>query len=305
LVSNRDYDRNRARIRIAQGEMFGYTVVCRLSGSEDHAIYRATSADGGPEVALKVWPADPETASIRAAFERDISRAARLGHPALVEVFDVGHAAGATFIAMELLDALTLEALLHREGAMSVERALALLFPVFSAVSRLHAIGVLHRNLGPGEILVSAAGPGRRRAKLAHVAMSRAATALPAPEDARASPYVAPELDVFSRSAESEESEQYALAAILGRCVTDARGGIVGRGRPGTSFPASAFYATLRRALNPDPSERFASVLEFARALIPFASADTDTEWVRRAPQASGVMPVGRASARDVRPRRP
>jgi serine/threonine-protein kinase len=95
-------------------------------------------------------------------FEREVQAMVTLTHPNTVEVLDYGHAEDGTFYyVMEYLPGLSLEQLVSRHGPLPPERAVHFLRQVCGALQEAHAIGLIHRDVKPGNILVCDRG-GRR-----------------------------------------------------------------------------------------------------------------------------------------------
>jgi serine/threonine-protein kinase len=112
----------------------------------------------------------PERAADRNSllrFEREVQVTATLTHPNTVEILDYGHADDGTFYyVMEHLPGLTLEELISRYGPLPPERVVHLLRQVCGALEEAHAIGLIHRDIKPGNILVCERGGHRDVAKL-------------------------------------------------------------------------------------------------------------------------------------------
>lgn len=115
------------------------------------AVYRARRADGAV-VALKVLHAGANASGDqRARFRREAELAARLVHPSIVRVHDVGAAGALDYLAMELVEG---EPLSARVGRLAPLEAARLLAEVARGVEHAHSKGVLHRDLKPGNVLV-------------------------------------------------------------------------------------------------------------------------------------------------------
>ncbi len=108
-------------------------------------------------VAVKTMssPATDETA--RQRFWREARAAASVNHPNICQVYEIGEDAGTLFIAMELLDGESLADRLRR-GALSVSETLPIGLGILSALSALHARGLVHRDLKPSNVFLTAHG---------------------------------------------------------------------------------------------------------------------------------------------------
>ncbi|MBN2192617.1 MAG: protein kinase [Polyangiaceae bacterium] len=93
--------------------------------------------------------------------------AAKIGHPAILRVFDFGKtSAGDPFIVMELLHGEDLAAVLDRRGSLPERRAVQILLPVLHALVAAHAKGIIHRDLKPDNIFLAESDAGRIQPKL-------------------------------------------------------------------------------------------------------------------------------------------
>lgn len=117
-------------------------------------VYRALDVKTERSVALKLLlDLDPKAL---ARFRREARAAAALRHPHIVDVldFDMDDPSGA-YIVMELVDGVTLHTLLQAEGRLPETRVVAIATQLFSALSHAHLAGILHRDVKPGNVLVS------------------------------------------------------------------------------------------------------------------------------------------------------
>ncbi len=105
------------------------------------------------DVAVKLLRADlSDQADLRARFEREARAAARISHPNVVAVFDIGEHRGVPYIVMERLPGGTLAQELAG-GTITQARACAVVLEVLSALEAAHRLGVLHRDIKPSNIL--------------------------------------------------------------------------------------------------------------------------------------------------------
>jgi serine/threonine-protein kinase len=108
------------------------------------------------QVALKILPVNDDAQAV-ARFEREVAATTKLRHPNTVRVYDFGHTHdGFWFYAMELLEGETLAELVVREGPLPVARALSLLRQSARALAEAHALGIVHRDIKPDNLFVSA-----------------------------------------------------------------------------------------------------------------------------------------------------
>jgi len=119
------------------------------------AVWKASNELLDLPVAIKLIRADLDRSSLRARLQIEARAAAKLGHPAIVRVFDVGETSfGDPFIVMELLQGETLGKLVSR-GRLSAARAVQLLLPVIEALAMAHARGIVHRDLKPDNVMIA------------------------------------------------------------------------------------------------------------------------------------------------------
>jgi len=109
-------------------------------------------------VAVKVLRAHfAENTELRVRFEREARAVSSLNHPNICSLYDVGHHEGSDFLVMEFLEGETLAARLQR-GPMPIDEVLRVAMQVADALEQAHKQGVIHRDLKPGNIMLTKSG---------------------------------------------------------------------------------------------------------------------------------------------------
>ncbi len=283
--------------RLGQYELISY-----LGSGGMSDVYVALHTGLRKRVALKLLrPTLRFDSAARVRFLGEGECAARVRHPHVVDVSDVGVDDDVPYLVMELLEGETLAQKLSREGPLAVESAVDLLLPILDAVAAVHAAGVLHCDIKPANILLARLGDGSVRPKLVDFGIARRSDATQTSgQDALGTPhYMSPEQ--ARGEAVDERSDQYAIGAVLFELLTGqepfpgtsvdtvlakvARGKHPRLARVAPWLPRDLDLA-LARATAQKPAQRFASVNDFAHALVPFASARTRKLWLSRAERA-------------------
>jgi serine/threonine-protein kinase len=117
-------------------------------------IYSATDERLGRQVAVKIPRAELRSEeNFLERFRREALAAASLSHPNVASVFDYGEENGQPFIVMELVNGRDLARILT-EGPLAAERAIWIASQVCSALQHAHGIGIVHRDVKPGNVIV-------------------------------------------------------------------------------------------------------------------------------------------------------
>jgi serine/threonine protein kinase len=206
---------------------------------------------------------------------------------------------GVPFLAMEFLEGETLTDYLKREGLMSPARMLEIMLPVFSAVAAVHARSIVHRDLKPDNIFLWKPVAGQLHPKLldfgiAKVREGEGGMDLTKTGSIMGTPmYMSPEQWGGSKNA-TGASDQWALGVILFHGLTgrlpfeaDEIPALMMRISVYPPPPLRSFAPTVPealefavvRALAKPPEQRHASVRDFAKALLPFASPAARSRW--------------------------
>jgi serine/threonine-protein kinase len=126
-------------------------------------VYRATHMVSGKRVALKwMLPAGDAKEELAERFVREARATARIDHPNVVDVYDVGVQDGSVYLVMELLHGESLAECLER-GALAPVEAVGILMHALRAVAAAHAEGVIHRDLKPDNIFLCQGPDGEPR----------------------------------------------------------------------------------------------------------------------------------------------
>ena len=144
---------------LAPGTKLGpYRIVESIGAGGMGEVYKSEDTRLGRTVAIKVLPAHlSDNAELRERFEREARAISSLNHPHICTVHDVGRENGVDFIVMELLEGETLADRLARR-ALSLDDALRYAVEIADALDQAHQNGVIHRDVKPGNIMLSPAG---------------------------------------------------------------------------------------------------------------------------------------------------
>jgi len=146
-----------------------YEIIAPLGAGGMGEVFRAKDTRLGRDVALKVLPqhlsANPE---VRARFEREAKTVSSLNHPHICTLHDVGREGDTDYLVMELVEGETLAQRLEK-GALLAAEVLKLGGQIADALDRAHRAGVIHRDLKPGNVMLTKSG-----AKLMDFGLARA-----------------------------------------------------------------------------------------------------------------------------------
>ena len=138
-----------------------YRILGELGHGAMGTVYRAHDPLIEREVAIKtLHPNLPEdvVADVRQRFLREAKSAGRLNHPNIVTIFDVGEEDGVAYMAMELLEGRSLQDILAESARLPFQTVADLIAQIADALDRAQQLGIVHRDVKPANIVVSASG---------------------------------------------------------------------------------------------------------------------------------------------------
>tara|TARA_R110002096_G_scaffold44526_13_gene120715 strand:- start:359757 stop:362852 length:3096 start_codon:yes stop_codon:yes gene_type:complete len=205
-----------------------YTVSKLIGEGGMGRVYLAEHIDIGKKVAVKVLhPVYGRMPDLVERFRREARAASRIGHPNIVDVTDSGTTDdGSVYFVMEYLEGVELAAVIDREGAIDIRRALEISTQVCRALSAAHAVGIIHRDLKPENIYLTSREGTSDFVKVLDFGIAKSSEAeearskkLTSPGMAMGTPeYMAPE-QAAGKPAD-ERCDVYALGAILYEMLT-------------------------------------------------------------------------------------
>jgi eukaryotic-like serine/threonine-protein kinase len=269
-----------------------YELVRPLGEGGMGSVWVARNVALESQVALKLLRAefDAEDAGERLLLEA--RAAARLGHRAIVRIFDFGHTSqGDPFIVMELLEGETVASLVAARGRLAPAKAVQMILPVLDALSAAHGRGIVHRDLKPENIFL-ARETRRTQPKIVDFGIAKldqgvAARNLTLQGTVLGSPgYMAPE-QARGSSAIDHRADIWAACVVVYECVTAQsafqgdnynslmRAIIEDRVVPITELAAgdASLWAILEKGLQKDPNERWQTARELGVAFVEWLLA--------------------------------
>ena len=240
-------------------------------------VFRAEHLMMGREVAVKVLPRAKSTPDTEAAFRREIRMLGRLDHPNLVRALDAGHDGKVYYLVTELVDGVDLRKQVLKYGTLDEVSAAAVVTQVARGLAYAHAEGLVHRDVKPGNILVTPAG----RAKLLDVGLAGSVLESESTRLGRVvgtMDYMAPE-QIRSPDTVGPAADVYGLGCTLYFVLAGQ-----------VPFPGGTRQEKARRQLTeaPAPIQRFAPGISDAFCRVVEAMMDKDP--VQRIGTADAVI---------------
>ena len=209
--------------RLSEALAHRYVLERKIGEGGMSLVYLARDQQLGRPVAIKVLRPELTESLGRNRFLREIGIEAKLQHPNVLPIFDSGEASGLLYYTMPYVDGESLRDRLLREGPLPIDDALRITREVAEALAHAHARGIVHRDIKPGNILISSL-----HAVVADFGIARAFTAAgaePLTKDTATAgtptgvavgtpEYMSPE-QVAGDSTIDGRSDQYALACVV------------------------------------------------------------------------------------------
>jgi serine/threonine protein kinase/CHASE2 domain-containing sensor protein len=260
----------------------GYRIEEVLGRGGMGVVYRATQLALGREVAIKLIATERSDDPVfRERFTSESRIAASIEHANVIPVYEAGEDDGLLFIAMRLVEGLDLGQLLARLGPLSPERSANVTVQIAGALDAAHARGLVHRDVKPANVLVTADQP--EHAYLTDFGVAKYAGALTritkADQWVGTLDYLAPE-QIRGEQLDAR-ADIYALTGVLYHCLTgevpfkrDSEAATMwahvsapppspGHARP--DLP-EGLDEVIARGMAKDPADRYASASEMAQA---------------------------------------
>jgi serine/threonine protein kinase len=276
------------------GHLLGgkYRIVRRIGVGGMGSVYEAKHAGLGTPVAIKVLLQQlAKVPTVADRFRREAQVSATLKSPHIIQVTDVDQLPdGRPYLVMELLEGESLQEHLEKTKSLSREEAVDLGLQILLGLECAHALGVVHRDLKPGNVFLDTRGVGRIVKLLdfgvAKVKASPEFQALTRPGMVMGTPeYMAPE-QAFSADQADARSDLFSVGVILYEMLSGAlpaQGSLpiavahqvmTNKVRPLRELCPGlpeGLLTLVHRAMQPERSARFESALEMRRALSAFA----------------------------------
>lgn len=191
----------------------------------------------------------------------------------VVNVFDSFEENGTAYIVMKYLEGETLQTRLERKGKLSLAETEELILPIFEALRNIHNTGIIHRDIAPDNIFITADGEEKGRAKLLDFGAARFATAT----HSRSLTVIyksgySPEEQYEGKGNQGPWTDVYALAATFYKCITGVTpdNSLERRAKDTLKKPSSLGVSisknketALLNALNVDPENRTKTAAQF------------------------------------------
>jgi TolB-like protein/Tfp pilus assembly protein PilF/tRNA A-37 threonylcarbamoyl transferase component Bud32 len=268
-------DKKAARAVELLGELGDYELLEEVGRGGQGVVFRARQKSLNRTVALKVISLGQWASKVHLRrFRLEAEAAAKLEHPGIVPIHEVGERDGSCYFSMKFVEGGQLDEVVKREP-VPIRRAVELIAKVARTVHYAHEHGILHRDIKPGNILLDAKGEphltdfGLARLVESESSVTHTLEVLGTPS------YMAPEQAVGNNAAVSSVTDVYGLGAVLYQLLTDH-----------PPFAGGTTYETIKLVLDTEPREPRAWNPKIDRDLSTICLKCLDKDPKRRYPSA-------------------
>jgi serine/threonine-protein kinase len=300
---------DRSRKRFQALEALGpYTLLREIGSGGMGRVFEARHSLLRRRAAIKVIAQAHASEEQLRRFDLEAKTTSGLCHPNTVVVFDYGRTRhGDFYYAMEYVNGIDLERLVNRYGAQAAPRVRHILVQVCGALAEAHGLGLVHRDIKPGNVMLAVNGGIFDFVKVLDFGLVRVTRGVEAGKTGAGSllgtpRFMAPES--FASSQSGPRADLYALgcvgyfllagrepfvaktdAAIATLHLTQAPASLIGRGRGDVT---AAFDKVIQRCLAKNPEDRYGNAAQLQRALNeldlePWTQADAASFWADHA----------------------
>src|SRR4051795_24112 len=264
-------------------EIAGYRIEERIGRGGMGVVYRAQHLNLQRRAAIKIIaPELAESGGFHERFSREARIAAALQHPNIVTIYDAGEVDGLLYLAMQYIEGSDLAAVLRTQGRLRPYRAIDVCRQVAAALDAAHAMGLIHRDVKPANVLIE----GRtafltdfgltKRLESEHPQLTRAGDVVGTIH------YVAPEQ--IEGAAVSARTDVYSLGCLLFHCLTGQ-----------VPFSRDTDVAVIYAHLSEDPPRITKARPELPEGLDGVVAKAMDKSADRRFPSCGDLISAARA----------
>jgi serine/threonine-protein kinase len=269
-----------------------YRIVGQVGRGGAGTVYKAVDETLNRDVAIKTLNPDLANTEVMARFRAEATILAKLNHPHIATIYELFHAESDLLMVMEFVPGETLDQLSARLGPMSPGHACTIVDQILSALEHAHRAGIVHRDMKPANVMVTAAGD----VKIMDFGIARVRGADQMTVDGRlmGTPAYMPPEQALAEHVDGR-ADLYSVGVLFYRLLTaalpftaDSTVGMLQRQIRETPTPLHVHRpglpgwcdAVVERALAKAPSDRFQTAEEFREALSrgvrsPLAAGDT------------------------------
>jgi len=289
------------------------------------AVWRASNLLLDLPVAIKLIRADLDRGALRARLQLEARSAAKLGHPAIVRVYDVGESEfGDPFIVMEHLHGETLAQLISR-GRLPAIRVVQLLLPIIDALAMAHGRGIVHRDLKPDNLMIALedqqvcpkildfgiaklTDPRDSDHKLTEAGAVLGSPEYMSPEQARGRDDIDASTDIWSLCVALYEAVTGCPPFSASNCNALLRSIVEDAPKPIMEYSAGdpELWRIVERGLHKDRAQRYAKISELGQALAGWlvnqgvtedaCGSSLDAKWLCRRSDLVGALQASQVS---------